>query len=185
MLTPFYPHPLLNLSYNKYKGCKVFLCVWAVKRATSLFKYVVLQQTPREWGYSFIYISEHKSVCYSFVTRMSVHKYSNNFSSPCFSLPSKLFRTNSPFLLSPDFLDHAPRAETLNSLQDVYYYSVKPLTRVKKHYLIGYSWFQCCVYTLIFRHDSTVMIRPSWFDREVTKQYSILQESKHTIWKLL
>ena len=37
-----------------------------------------------------------------------------------------------------------------------------------------YSWFQCCVYTLIFRHDSTVMIRPSWFDREVTKQYSIL-----------
>ena len=46
---------------------------------------------------------------------MSVHKYSNNFSSPCFSLPSKLFRTNSSFLLSPDFLDHAPRAETLNS----------------------------------------------------------------------
>ena len=38
---------------------------------------------------------------------MSVHKYSNNFSSPCFSLPSKLFRTNSSFLLSPDFLDHA------------------------------------------------------------------------------
>ena len=29
-----------------------------------------------------------------------------------------------------------------------------------------YSWFQCCVYTLIFRDDSTVMIRPSWFDRE-------------------
>ena len=48
-----------------------------------------------------------------------------------------------------------------------------------------YSWFQCCVYTLIFRHDLTVMIRPSWFDREVTKHYSILQESKHTIWKLL
>ena len=23
-----------------------------------------------------------------------------------------------------------------------------------------YSWFQCCVYTLIFRHDSTVTIRP-------------------------
>ena len=46
---------------------------------------------------------------------MSVHKYSNNFSSPCFSLPSKLFRTNSSFLLSPDFLDHALRAETLNS----------------------------------------------------------------------
>ena len=40
--------------------------------------------------------------------------------------------------------------------------------------IICYSWFQCCVYTLIFRHDSTVMIRPSWFDREVTKQYSIL-----------
>ena len=37
-----------------------------------------------------------------------------------------------------------------------------------------YSWFQCCAHTLIFRHDSTVMIRPSRFDREVTKQYSIL-----------
>ena len=24
----------------------------------------------------------------------------------------------------------------------------------------SYSWFQCCVHTLIFRHDSTVMIRP-------------------------
>ena len=36
-----------------------------------------------------------------------------------------------------------------------------------------YSW-QCCLYTLNFRHDSTVMIRPSWFDREVTKQYSVL-----------
>ena len=36
-----------------------------------------------------------------------------------------------------------------------------------------YSW-QCCVYALNFRHDSTVMIRPSWFDREVTKQYSLL-----------
>ena len=62
-----------------------------------------------------LYISEHKSVCYSFVTRMSVHKYSNNFSSPCFSLPSQLFRTNSSFLLSPNFLDHAPRAHTFNS----------------------------------------------------------------------
>ena len=39
---------------------------------------------------------------------------------------------------------------------------------------VFYSWFQCCVHSLIFRHDSTVMIRPSWFDREVTKQYSIL-----------
>ena len=62
-----------------------------------------------------LYISEHKSVCYSFVTCISVHKYSDNFSSPCFSLPSQLFRTNSSFLLSPNFLDHAPRAETLNS----------------------------------------------------------------------
>ena len=39
---------------------------------------------------------------------------------------------------------------------------------------VFYSWFQCCVHALIFRHDSTVIIRPSWFDREVTKQYSIL-----------
>jgi len=39
---------------------------------------------------------------------------------------------------------------------------------------LDYSWFQCCVYTLIFRPDSTVMIRLSRFDREVTKQYSIL-----------
>ena len=44
----------------------------------------------------------------------------------------------------------------------------------KHHSCSRYSWFQCGVYTLIFRHDSTVMIRPSWFDREVTKQYSIL-----------
>ena len=35
----------------------------------------------------------------------------------------------------------------------------------KRHY----CWFQCCVYTLIFRHDSTAMIRPRG-----TKQYSIL-----------
>ena len=41
---------------------------------------------------------------------LSVHKYLKNFSSPCFNLRSKLFRTNegekaallhSPFLLSP------------------------------------------------------------------------------------
>ena len=67
---------------------------------------VVLQQTPRGVGV-LLYISEHKSVCHSFVTRMNVRKYSKKFSGPCFSLPSKLFRTNSSFLLSPDFLDHA------------------------------------------------------------------------------
>ena len=38
------------------------------------------------------------SLIYSMIVRvcsvLSVHKYSNNFSSPCFNMPSKLFRAN-------------------------------------------------------------------------------------------
>ena len=90
MPTPFYPHPLLNLSYNKYKGCKVF---FVSGKTRNIAIQLVLQQTPRGVGV-LLYISEHKSVCFSFVTGMSVHKYSKKFSSPSFRLPVKLFRTN-------------------------------------------------------------------------------------------
>ena len=48
-----------------------------------------------------------------------------------------------------------------------------------------YSWFQCCVYTLNFRHDSTVMIQPRGYQAGQYFTLNILQESKHTIWKLL
>ena len=62
-------------------------------------------------------------------------------------------------------------SELFNSCKDWHFRSTS--VRPWFHYDV-YSWFQCCVYTLIFRHDSTVMIPPSWFDREVTKRYSIL-----------
>ena len=86
---------------------------------------------------------------------LSVHKYSKNFSSPCFNLRSKLFRTNegekaallhSPFLLSPQLSrGNAHRQVTQASKswltilgkKDVFYFSVNPSKHVKKLYLIG------------------------------------------------
>ena len=66
MLTPFYPHPLLNLSHNKYKGSKFF---FVSGKTRNIAIQLVLQQTPRRVGV-LLYISEHKSLCYSFVTGM-------------------------------------------------------------------------------------------------------------------
>ena len=45
-------------------------------------------------------------VCYSFVTRMSVHKYSNNFRVHALACLANFSERISSFLLSPDFLDH-------------------------------------------------------------------------------
>ena len=61
-----------------------------------------------------------------------------------------------------------------NTCKAIFLPCEKYFQRWQTNIILLCSWFQCCVYTRIFRHDSTVMIRPSWFDREVTKHYSIL-----------
>ena len=72
--------------------------------------------------------------------------------------------------------------QTFNTYFGYFPYTSKTVT-LRDH--INYSWFQCCVYNLIFRHDSTVMIRSRGYQAVQYFTLNILQESKHTIWKLL
>ena len=83
-----------------------FFFLWAVKRPTSLLN-LFCANSPGVGV--LLYLSEHESVCYSFVTRMSVHKYSNNFRVHALACLANFSERIFSFLLSPDFLDHLER----------------------------------------------------------------------------
>ena len=59
MLTPFYLHPLLNLSYNKYKGCKVF----CMSGTDAQHRYSSRFAANSPGVGVLLYLSEHESVC--------------------------------------------------------------------------------------------------------------------------
>ena len=104
------------------------------------------RETTRSYSKAVHNYFEHESVCYSFVTRpYKCIQIVKQFQSPWCSLPSKRFRMNSTFLLSPDSLDELARKRLpparsadykVSEIQDVFYYSVKPSKHVKKLYLI-------------------------------------------------
>ena len=104
---------------------------------------------------------------------LSVHKYSKNFSSPCFNMPSKLFRRirerkplHSPFFLSPTFA---------RNLLPTSYPSFKELINNSRKYRIFFilrSTIKTCQETLF---DWLMIKSLVW----VTKQEFIVYSQKH------